>query len=139
MKKEQIELTQNWLKKAKNDLISARKLSSGEDITLDTAIYHCQQAVEKCLKGYLYYYNIDFPKTHDIRVLVSLSMQNDEEFSILQEGAELLTPMAIEYRYPDDIFEPDYSEFLEAYKVSNEIHLFVLNKLHVGKNNVFNP
>lgn len=37
---------------------------------------------------------------------------------MLLDLAELLTPYAVEYRYPDDILEPDYEEFEEAYKAS---------------------
>jgi len=43
------ELVRNWLRKAQRDLASARKLASGNDPLLDTAIYHCQQAGEKAV------------------------------------------------------------------------------------------
>ena len=46
MSDELIKITQQWLKKARNDLKSADKLSSGTEPLLDTAIYHCQQAAE---------------------------------------------------------------------------------------------
>ncbi len=76
MKEPRIEITKNWLKKAKNDLISARKLSAGEDITLDTAIYHCQQAAEKSLKAYLIFNCLEYPGTHDLRVLNKMNHFN---------------------------------------------------------------
>jgi HEPN domain-containing protein len=47
------ELTQSWLKKAKRDLETARKLAKDPEPLLDTAIYHFQQAAEKALKGFL--------------------------------------------------------------------------------------
>ncbi len=49
------ELVKSWLTKANHDLGSARQLSHGPDPYFDTAIYHCQQAAEKALKGFLVY------------------------------------------------------------------------------------
>jgi HEPN domain-containing protein len=46
-------LTRDWLVKAKHDLQTARIVSATPDGPLDTAIYHCQQAAEKALKGWL--------------------------------------------------------------------------------------
>jgi len=47
------ELVAGWLAKARHDLDSARKLAAGDEPIFDTAIYHCQQAAEKPLKGLL--------------------------------------------------------------------------------------
>jgi HEPN domain-containing protein len=107
-----------WLKKARNDLASAKKLSSGNNKILDTAIYHCQQAAEKAIKAYLISIGINFIKTHDIVYLVKLGIDQNPELTFLLDLAELLTPYAVEYRYPDDILEPDYEEFEEALSAS---------------------
>jgi HEPN domain-containing protein len=42
-----------WLRKAKNDVLSARILLSHSNPVTDTACFHCQQAVEKSLKAFL--------------------------------------------------------------------------------------
>lgn len=57
-----IELVQSWLTKARNDLGSARRLTSDPEPYLDIAIYHCHQAAEKALKGFLVYHDIEFEK-----------------------------------------------------------------------------
>lgn len=44
---------QAWLLKAQRDLASAKRLADGDAPLLDTAIYHCQQAAEKAIKGFL--------------------------------------------------------------------------------------
>ena len=49
------QLVRNWLTKAQHDLASARVLAESTPPLLDTAIYHCQQAAEKAIKGYLVY------------------------------------------------------------------------------------
>ncbi len=48
--------SQVWFAKAKRDLDSATKLAEGPEPYLDTAIYHCQQAAEKAVKGFLIYH-----------------------------------------------------------------------------------
>jgi len=44
---------EEWLLKAENDLLSAKKLIAGDNPILDTAVYHTQQCAEKSLKGFL--------------------------------------------------------------------------------------
>jgi HEPN domain-containing protein len=66
---------QKWLLKALHDLESARKLVAGDDPILDTAIYHCQQAAEKAVKGFLTFHRKRFEKTHDIERLILLATQ----------------------------------------------------------------
>jgi HEPN domain-containing protein len=41
----------------------------GDDPYLDTAVYHCQQAVEKALKAFLTYHDTEFEKTHGISLV----------------------------------------------------------------------
>jgi HEPN domain-containing protein len=48
-----LELVRNWLIKAQHDLAAARKLALSPDPYLDVAVYHCQQAAEKAIKGFL--------------------------------------------------------------------------------------
>ena len=59
-------LTKEWFKKAEHDLLNAEiVLNSGKNqLPLDTVCFHCQQAVEEYLKGFLVYHGVDFPKTH---------------------------------------------------------------------------
>jgi HEPN domain-containing protein len=38
------------VEKARRDLLSAKRLARGTDPYLDTAIYHCQQCIEKSIK-----------------------------------------------------------------------------------------
>lgn len=46
-------LVRSWMIKAQRDLASARVLAASDPPLLDTAMYHCQQAAEKAVKGYL--------------------------------------------------------------------------------------
>ena len=37
---------------------------------MDIALYHMQQAIEKCLKSYLLHCNVDYKRKHDIEYLL---------------------------------------------------------------------
>lgn len=95
-------LIQAWFDKAEKDLLSAIHESSFEDAVLETVCFHCQQAVEKYIKGYLISLGIIFPKTHEIGELITLCEQKDSDISELKEEADKLTDYAVEIRYPDD-------------------------------------
>ena len=75
------ELVQGWLIKAQHDLATARKLTTDPDPYLDTAIYHCQQAAEKAVKGFLVFHDQRFEKTHDIQLLITLAAPFGARFS----------------------------------------------------------
>lgn len=123
------ELVRSWLIKAHRDLLSARKLVESDTPLFDTAAYHCQQAAEKAVKGYLLYHDVRFEKSHDVELLVSQSAVLDRGFSVCVEAARLLTPLAVEYRYPGDYIEPEPEEFREAFDAAQAIFDFVVGKL----------
>ena len=95
-----VQLVQSWLTKAQHDLASARVLASSDPPLLDTAIYHCQQAAEKAVKGYLVFCDQEIERVHDIEVLIRSAMSCAQEFvDWIDVGIEL-TPNARIYRDP---------------------------------------
>jgi HEPN domain-containing protein len=123
------ELVQNWLIKAQHDLLAAKKLSIEPEIYADIAIYHCQQSAEKAVKGFLILQNQEFPRTHDIRLLIQLAIRIDPNFENYQETSEILTPYATEFRYPSDVMEPNPEELEDALIKSEELFDFVVSLL----------
>ena len=123
------ELVQNWLVKAQHDLLAAKKLSIEPEIYADIAIYHCQQSAEKAVKGFLILQNQEFPRTHDIRLLIQLAIRIDPNFENYQEISEILTPYATEFRYPSDVMEPNPEELEDALIKSEELFDFVVSLL----------
>lgn len=99
-----------WLIKSQHDLGSARRLMGGEEPYLDTAVYHCQQAVEKALKGFLSYHDVIFGRTHDLTELVALSAQVESTLDAWRDVASELTPYAVRFRYPAEVLEPELDE-----------------------------
>jgi HEPN domain-containing protein len=123
------ELVKNWIIKAQRDLLAAHKLSSDSDIYSDIAIYHCQQCAEKALKGFLVLQGQTFPMTHDLRLLLQLTIAINPDFQRHQETSELLTPYATEFRYPSDVMQPTEEELKEAIEKAEEIFNFITSLL----------
>jgi HEPN domain-containing protein len=126
---EKSDLVKSWLDKAQHDLASAERLAQGPEPLLDTAIYHCQQAAEKALKGWLVYHDQRPDKTHDVRLLVTLAAERVEGFSELYDSAERLTPYAMAYRYPGELLSPSIQEYLQAYQDAEIVLTFVRRNL----------
>jgi HEPN domain-containing protein len=104
-------------------------MSGDVEPLLDTAVYHCQQAAEKVLKAYLTAHGVVFSKIHLLSPILSLCADIDSSFVELSDSAELLTPLATEFRYPGDILEPDPSDAKEAYKAAEYVVEFVRSRL----------
>ena len=92
--------TQAWLIKAQRDLVTVEQIMDHDDPMLDSVAYHCQQAGEKALKGFLFWHDIPFRKTHNLAELLGQCVTIDTTLSILEETANFLTPLGVEFRYP---------------------------------------
>ena len=55
--------------KAEEDLELARYALTAEKPFIAPALFHCQQAAEKALKGFLTWHGVSFRKTHSIEEL----------------------------------------------------------------------
>jgi len=104
-----------WLKHAGSDLRLAL-LGKNQDILPEQVCFHAPQAIEKSFKAVLLYNNIDFPFTHDLEELID-TMEN-EGVSLPSELEEsgILTPYAVETRYPGywgEISKTDVTEAIE--------------------------
>lgn len=126
------DLVSLWLLKAQHDLAAAQKITSGEDTYLDVAIYHCQQAAEKALKGFLVFHDQRFEKTHDLGLLVDLAARFDPSFAQWLDAADQLTPYATAFRYPGEAIVPSADEFQKAVQAAGALLNFVLSRLPEG-------
>jgi HEPN domain-containing protein len=126
-----LELAQVWLLKAYSDLHTAIQIGGLPDGHLDAGIYHCQQAAEKALKGYLLFRGVTFEKMHDLRKLIKQVEPLESGFQQFREAAAALTPYIAAYRYPGEFatLEPSREEFDEAVRQAQTIYDFVLNLL----------
>jgi len=121
------ELVRDWLLKAQGDLIAARKLAAEPDPRYDAALFHCQQAAEKAVKGFLVLHDLRFEKTHDVGALLERAAAIRADFSSLVEDGEFLSPYATAFRYPGQALAPTSEEFGEAYQAAERICRFVVS------------
>ncbi len=126
-----LELVRDWLTRASHDLRAARALAALDEPLLDAAIYHCQQAAEKAVKGWLQFQDDVFAKTHDVEDLVSQAARQHPGFDQFAQAAEVLTPYVSAFRYPGGSCAPMPSrdEFDEALQHAQAINNFVLQLL----------
>ncbi|MGI8429991.1 MAG: HEPN domain-containing protein [Solirubrobacteraceae bacterium] len=95
---DQSDLAREFLELARDDHAAAAALL---DVAVSDAIvfFHAQQAVEKALKAMLAAASADFPRTHNIAVLMLLCEDAKIELPPSLAEADLLTPYAVAARY----------------------------------------
>lgn len=67
--RERIAEAGDWLARALADLQSAAILIDASPPHPDTSVFHAQQAAEKAWKAFLFWHDVPFKKTHDLREL----------------------------------------------------------------------
>jgi HEPN domain-containing protein len=125
------EWVRSWLIKAHADLRSARALVALSEPATDTAIYHCQQAAEKALKGYLAFRDQPLERTHDLARLVELATVLEPAFAPLETQADILNPYATAFRYPDTpgALSPSVAEVANAIEHAQVVYDFVRGQI----------
>jgi HEPN domain-containing protein len=101
-----------WLRRAKSNLARAKQPKPDEAVWEDLC-FDAQQAAEKALKAILILGGIDFPRTHSIRVLLSLVEPTGQHIPQELREAIGLTTYATVSRYPgaaEPVTEDEYRE-----------------------------
>jgi HEPN domain-containing protein len=75
--------------------------------------FHAQQAAEKYLKAHSVHHQIEFPKTHDLDMLLDLAEKVAVPLANLLRDVTMLTIYGVETQYPADL--PDLTLY-EAQK-----------------------
>lgn len=92
---------QEWLEQARHDLDTAERelLHKGWP---EIICFHCQQAVEKLLKGVLVAYGEDITRhrIHDLPQLLKACLSHDKRLHPLTTACKQLTGFYIAARYP---------------------------------------
>ncbi|MDR2042842.1 MAG: HEPN domain-containing protein [Clostridium sp.] len=118
------ELIQEWFRKADNDCRVAEFLFQLHPVPMDIICFHCQQAVEKWLKGYQVSKGISEPsKIHDLNKLLKQCIEFDTRFSQLVEECSALSDFGIIPRYPDE-FEVTEHDVRRAFEHATAVKNF---------------
>jgi HEPN domain-containing protein len=118
-----------WFVKAEHDLRAAGVLLAATPPLLGEAAYHCQQAAEKSLKGFLSWHDLPFGKTHDLAAIGGLCVTQDPSLEPLCVRADRLSVFAWVFRYPGDPEEPAQAEVAGALRLAREVFDAMLSRL----------
>lgn len=102
MQDEKRQAVKAWMKKAEDDLRSARVVIDAKPPLIESALFHSQQAVEKAMKAFLTAHDTPFRKTHNLDELAGQCEKIDNTLKTIFDSARDLTVFAWEFRYPGD-------------------------------------
>jgi HEPN domain-containing protein len=80
----------------------------------DEAVFHCQQAAEKALKGFLAWNGRTFRKTHNLEEIGEQCLALDGSLRDVIDQAVPLSEYAWKFRYPGEPSQPGPEEVAEA-------------------------
>lgn len=126
---EEIRIAGLWLAKAMNDLLNADNNLKSEKVPFDTVCFHCQQAAEKLLKAYLVGKRRSYPITHDLFLILEKILSLNNEAEDLRDSLAILTPYAVEIRYPDNWHMPSEEDAKEARDAASNVLKWLKNAL----------
>lgn len=130
-----LNIAQEWFDIAEMDISSAKYLQNMLPIPIEIICYHCQQSVEKYLKGYLALNEHEILKTHDLIILNKLCTKYDVDFKDLKEECLRLTDFGVNIRYPYPM-DLNESDMKLAIKDAEIVQSFVLRKVIAIKNKI---
>ncbi len=123
--------TRPWFTKARDDLRAAAVLLAAQPPLTSDAVFHCQQAAEKAMKGFLAWNDIPFRKTHDLSEIGGHCMQLDPGLEDLCRRGERLTVFAWAFRYPGEPEEPPVEEAREALDLAREVYQVLVDRMPI--------
>ena len=123
------DLVKEWFDIASIDLkVAAHLFDTMRPKPLEIVCYHCHQAVEKALKGFLTDRGIEPPYIHDLEQLRLICTKYDSSFfdATIQKASLKLSEYAISTRYParPEIEEQDA---MFALKEADKIYALCVN------------
>lgn len=123
-----VKLANEWLLRSRRDLVGAQHLL-GDDQLLGLSVFHSQQAAEKALKGFLASKNRPVPRTHDLAIILEECGEEDREFLVFRDGAAVLNPYAVAFRYPGSPELPTDDEANQALSLARDMVDFVAARI----------
>jgi len=127
---EKVKVIRGWILKAESDFKNAENTlrMKPDECPFDTVCFHAQQVAEKYLKALLVQQTVDFPKTHDIGVLVDL-FPPDSRPPLSLEEQDTLSEFAVDSRYPDDPERMGPSQASQAWAIAQRVRTWARNLL----------
>jgi HEPN domain-containing protein len=114
--------------KVRSDLRAAAALLATLPPEVGNALYHCQQAAEKAMKALLYWQDMLFHKTHELRELGQGGVNRDPALGPLFSGANALSEYVYLFRYPG-VDDPELDQGRIALALAREVYDAVAHRL----------
>lgn len=92
----------DWIDKAEEDLAAA-KLLKNDETTTKLSAFHCQQCIEKVLKGYILFHSEKLVDGHNLTWLCRSAARYNRRLESYVIDSIMLNKYYIETRYPTDI------------------------------------
>jgi len=108
---------------------SAEHGLTGSPPLLEDVLFHCQQAAEKVLKGFLTWHDIPFRKTHSLEEIGEQCLTIDPTMRELLDRVVPLTEYAWKFRYPGEVEEPTIQEANDALQIAKDFCDAILARL----------
>ena len=121
----------DWLERAECDLLSAKILKDNGGDNGHSA-FHCQQCIEKALKGYILYTTGSHLDGHNLTFLCRSACKHEEKFKEWLDECSALNRYYIQTRYPTDLgFDVTDEELESAYKMAKDMYIFIFGVISV--------
>jgi HEPN domain-containing protein len=122
------ETVREWMAKAEGDFaVACREILARKSPNYDAVCFHCQQCVEKLMKGLLIHLGITPPKTHMLLVLDDLLGPACADWSWPADELRFLSQAAVFLRYPGETAGKE--EAREALAITRRIRAKLLPSL----------
>jgi HEPN domain-containing protein len=128
---EKIEIVKQWIEKGDHDLGTAQVTFLYLPKYSDTIAFHCQQAAEKYLKGYLLFLDLPFQKKHSLNYLLGLISTRTQVPDEIYDSASILEDFAVEIMYPDTSVELSDQDIPQAFQIAKLIREYALNLMDI--------
>ena len=110
--------TKEWLDRAREDLETAAFSLTAERPFVRSALFHCQQAVEKAMKALLTWHDLPFRKTHSLVELGDGCAAADATLASQVDEVVILSKYATRFRYPGAPYDPTAEEAKVALRLA---------------------
>jgi HEPN domain-containing protein len=122
----------DWYYKASRDIKAADILfkaeEAEEDFDYSTPAFHCQQCVEKYLKGYILKKTGELLVGHNLTVLCRKATYIDSFLGKFKDGCKHIDKFYIEPRYPADILIVNKKDARDCIDIANRISGYILEQ-----------
>lgn len=109
--------------------MAAELIHAGAPELGDEVAFHCQQSIEKSLKGFLFWHNKPFQKTHNLVVLSNECISIDSTLESLLKKTAPLNQFAVGYRYPGQEIHPSTEEIESMIALAKEIYDAIIKRI----------